>query len=97
MAKYQTVPVRPEVLDADQEVYVTLQAARDAEVRAENALAAAHDIAVAAGWEFHNSMLGFKAQVIAQYGDDSNEVQSLGIRKKSERKTPGRKRKVRSA
>jgi hypothetical protein len=36
-------------------------------------------------------MLGVKAQVIAQYGHDSDEVQSLGLKKKSEHKRPTRK------
>jgi len=67
-----------------------LASAREIEVRAENALKAARDNAVSAEWEFHNSILGAKAQVIAQYGDDSNEVQSLGLKKKSERKAPVR-------
>jgi len=39
-------------------------------------------------------MLGVKAQVIATFGDDSNEVQSLGLVKKSERKRPTRKAKA---
>ena len=37
-------------------------------------------------------MLGVKTQVIAQYGVDSNEAQSLGLVKKSERKPPTRKK-----
>ncbi|MDQ6631631.1 MAG: hypothetical protein M3Y82_07715 [Verrucomicrobiota bacterium] len=35
--------------------------------------------------------LGAKKQVIAQYGEDSNEVQSIGLKKKSERATPAKK------
>jgi hypothetical protein len=66
-----------------------LQAARDLEIQAENALDAARDNAVAAEWDFHNFMLGVKAQVSAQYGPDSNELQALGLTKKSERKMPG--------
>jgi len=34
--------------------------------------------------QFHNDILGAKAQVKAQYGEDSNEYQSLGLKKKSE-------------
>lgn len=34
--------------------------------------------------DFHNMILGAKAQVKAQYGEDSNEYQSLGMKKKSE-------------
>lgn len=39
---------------------------------------------IAAEWEFHNMMLGCKEQVIGQYGSDSNEIQSLGLKKKSD-------------
>ena len=46
---------------------------------------AAYDSAVAAEWAFHNAMLGVKEQVRAQFGADSNEVQALGLVKKSEK------------
>jgi hypothetical protein len=68
-----------------------MQAAQQAEMTAQNALATARDDAAAAEWKFHNSMLGVKTQVIALFGHDSNEVQSLGLTKESERKRPGRK------
>jgi hypothetical protein len=51
----------------------------------------ARDDATAAEWAFHNAILGIKKQVIAQYGEDSNEMQSLGLTKKSEIVRPGRK------
>jgi hypothetical protein len=44
----------------------------------------ANDDAADAEREFHNDMLGAKNQVKAQYGEDSNEYQSLGMKKKSE-------------
>ena len=37
-------------------------------------------------------MLGVKDQVTAQFGRDSNEVQSIGLKKASERKAPQRKK-----
>ena len=74
--------------------FEAMQAARQAEINAQNALAAARDAAVAAEWQFHNSMLGVKSQAIATFGDDSNEVQSLGLVKKSERKRPTRRAKA---
>ena len=58
------------------------------EVNAQNALATARDAAAAAEWEFHNFILGVKEQVIAQFGKNSDEVQSLGLKKKSEYKAP---------
>ncbi len=70
-----------------------MKAAQEAEVNAQNALAAARDLAAAAEWDFHNAMLGAKDQVIAQYGSDSNEMQAMGLKKKSEHKPPRKKKK----
>lgn len=67
-----------------------LDAKQRAETQAAAALAAARDEAVAAEWEFHNLILGAKEQIIAQFGKDSNEVQSVGLKKKSEYKKPTR-------
>jgi len=66
--------------------------ARTEEAQAAAALATARDTAVAREWAFHNLMLGVKDQVMAQFGRDSNEVQALGLKKASERKSPQRRR-----
>ena len=63
-----------------------------AEAQAEAALKAARDNAVAAEWDLHNFILGAKIQVAAQYGANSNEIQALGLKKKTEYKSPGKKR-----
>jgi len=68
-----------------------MSATQEAELNAQNALAAARDAAVAAQWEYHNTVLGVKVQVAAQYGQDSDQLASLGLKKKSERKAPVRK------
>ncbi len=68
-----------------------MQTAQKDEVNAQNALDAARDAATAAEWESHNVALGVKDQVVAQYGKDSDQVQALGLKKKSERKSPARK------
>jgi hypothetical protein len=47
---------------------------------------------LAAAQALHAAVLGAKAQVIAQYGDDSAAVQALGLKKKSERKRTSRRR-----
>lgn len=62
----------------------SMDAAQESETQAIGAADAARDDAVAAEWDFHNAILGAKAQVKAQFGDDSNEWQSLGQTKKSE-------------
>jgi hypothetical protein len=42
-------------------------------------------------------MLGAKVQVNAQFGDSSNEVASLGVKKKSEYRNPTRRKKTNDA
>jgi hypothetical protein len=66
-------------------------AANDTEVQATAAADTARDNHVGLQWEFHNAMLGAKNQVVAQFGLDSNEAQSMKLKKKSEYKTPKRK------
>ena len=66
--------------------------AEDAAVQAKAAADAARDGEVAAQWAFHDFILGAKDQVIAQYGDDSNEKQAMGLKKKSEYKSPSKKK-----
>src|SRR5882762_5711803 len=66
---------------------------QDAEAQVEAAYKAARDNANAMEWQFHNYMLGVKDQVRAQFGADSNELQSIGLKKKTERKAPARAKK----
>lgn len=68
-----------------------MEEARQAEVRATQALAQARDAAAEAEWALHNGILGAKAQVIAQYGADSNAMQLVGLKRKSERKRTARR------
>lgn len=79
-----------ELLEVSKEV----KESREAEAAAEHFLQCARTRAVAAEWALHEKMLGAKRQVVALYGDDSDEVQAMGLKKKSEYKRPtGRKRK----
>ncbi len=55
---------------------------------------AAVDAARLAEWEFHNGVLAMKEVVRGQYGSDSNQAQAVGLKKKSERKRPSRKKSV---
>ena len=68
-----------------------MNGAQDVAAQKKAAADAARDDEVAAQWEFHNYMLGAKNQVKAQFGDSSNEIQSLGLKKKSEYKSGGKK------
>jgi hypothetical protein len=76
-----------------QEALQRVEAAAAAEQSAMEAAARARDEAIKIENDFHDLVLGVKRQVIAQYGDDSDEIASLGMKKKSERRY-GRPRKV---
>lgn len=65
-----------------------LREATQAEANAEAKRSEANE----AGWEFHNAILGANTQVEAQFGNDSDEYASLGNKKKSQYKTPSRRR-----
>jgi hypothetical protein len=65
------------------------QAQQD-EIRAAQALERARNAAIAAEWELHNALLTAKNEVRVQYGDDSDAVQVLGLKKRSERRRPVR-------
>ena len=68
--------------------------AADAKAAQDRAQAAAsRDNAVAAQWAFHDYVTGSKTQVRAQFGDSSNEIQAMGLKKKSEYKSPSKKAK----
>jgi hypothetical protein len=62
--------------------------ATQAEVEAD----ARRDALKAAQWAFHNAMLDAKVQVTAQFGSNSDQVSSLGMKKKSEYKSPARRK-----
>jgi hypothetical protein len=77
----------------------TIKAARDRmddalreATQAETAAAGKRAAAWDAEWEFHNAMLGANTQVEAQFGDDSDEYAALGNKKKSEYKSPARRK-----
>lgn len=75
-----------------QEALKNVEAAIAAEQSAQEAAARARDEAITIENSFHDLVLGVKRQVIAQYGDDSDEIAKLGMKKKSERRY-GRPRK----
>lgn len=86
MADY--APVNPEfshvALDT---AHAEMIAAEQEDAQASARADAARDNKIAAQWKFHNKTLGGKAQVNAQYGPNSNEWQSLKLKKKTEYKT----------
>jgi hypothetical protein len=78
--------------DAVSALEARLRQAEETEILARKALEAARDARIAAGWELHNTMLDVKAAVIGQYGANSDAVQSLGLKRKSDYRRPTRHR-----
>lgn len=74
-------------------VHDELEVALHISVQADGAAAAARDDLVAKQWQFHNMTLGAKDQVTAQYGPNSNQVQSVKRKKKIEYNSPKRPKK----
>lgn len=69
----------------------TMQASQTKEVQ-DNAVAmASRDKSVADEWKFHDFVRNARIQVKAQYGESSDQVQSVGLKKKSEYKSPKKK------
>ena len=75
-----------DTLTALNDIQTRVAAAQERELHAANAYAAARDDAVLLENERHERAKSVKNQVRAQYGNDSNEVASLGLKKASERK-----------
>ncbi|MBW4458980.1 MAG: hypothetical protein KME47_01875 [Nodosilinea sp. WJT8-NPBG4] len=69
----------------------TMQAKQQKETELAAMAKAAADEARQAEWEFHNSVMAMKESVRGLYGPDSHEAQSVGYKKKSERKRPRRR------
>lgn len=59
--------------------------------QAEAAFKTARDEAVASTHRFHDKVVGMRDSVAAQYGKDSNQVQTVGRKKTTEYKKPTRK------
>jgi hypothetical protein len=75
-------------------LYQQMKSMQQLKVQKEGEFKSACDAASQAERSFHDVILQVKNQVRAQFGDNSNELQSLGLKKKSERKAPKRKPKV---
>ena len=69
----------------------SMQGNQTAEIQASAAANAKRDDTVSDEWKFHDLMLGAKDQIKSQFGANSNEYASLGLKKKSEYKTGRRK------
>jgi len=77
-----------------QQVYQAMLISQQTETEKLALYRAASDAARLAEWEFHNAVLAMKEVVRGQYGSDSDEAQAVGLKKKSDRKRPSRKKPV---
>jgi hypothetical protein len=75
-----------------EKLYWASEESRKTEVQKEGEYKAARDNAVAAAHVFHTAILEVKNQIRAQYGLDSNEYQSIGLKKKTEYKSRSKKK-----
>ncbi|MBW4571249.1 MAG: hypothetical protein KME31_25505 [Tolypothrix carrinoi HA7290-LM1] len=77
-----------------QQAYQAMLTQQQAETEKLTLYRAAADAARLAEWEFHNAVLAMKDVVRGQYGTDSDQAQAVGLKKKSDRKRPIRKKPV---
>ena len=77
-----------------QEVYQAMLISQKIETEKLALYRATSDAARLAEWEFHNAVLAMKEVVRGQYGSDSDQAQAVGLKKKSDRKRPSRKKLV---
>ncbi|MEH2291274.1 hypothetical protein [Nostoc sp.] len=77
-----------------QQAYQAMLAQQQSETEKLTLYRAAADAARLAEWEFHNAVLAMKEVIRGQYGSDSDQAQAVGLKKKSERKRPNRKKSV---
>ena len=75
-----------------QEVYQAMLISQQIETEKLALYRATSDAARLAEWEFHNAVLAMKEVVCGQYGSDSDQAQAVGLKKKSDRKRPSRKK-----
>jgi hypothetical protein len=74
-------------------IHAKMQEAQQKETRLKAEARIALEEARAAEWEFHNCILEAKAAVIAQYGVDSPQLQTVGLKRKSAYRRPTRQAK----
>lgn len=67
-----------------------MRAADEAVIQANNALTVARETLVTAERTFHEMILGVKAEAKVLYGENSDEVAALGLKRKSDRARPKR-------
>ena len=67
-----------------------MRAADEAVIRANNTLTVARETLATAERTFHEMILGVKAETKVLFGEDSDELAALGLKRKSDRARPKR-------
>ena len=70
------------------DIKTAMTAAQSKEIQDNATAKASRDTATIAEWEFHDYIRNARTQAKAQYGESSDELQALGLKKKSEYKKP---------
>ena len=82
-------PSNKDYSQANAQNIVTETKASEAKAVQDDAQAkASRDAMVKKQWERHDFVLNMRKQIAAQYGADADELQAVGLKKKSEYKTP---------
>lgn len=71
-----------------QAIKTSMQAKETKEVQSKAQFEADRDDKVEEQWSFHDWVRNAKNQVKSQFGEDSNEIAAVGLKKKSEYKSP---------
>jgi hypothetical protein len=79
-------------IEAVRQLEATLVMAQQAENTILREATMAREQTTEAAWAFHKAINGVKAQVEAQYGDDSPALHAVGRKRRSEHKRPARRK-----
>lgn len=77
-----------------QTIKQTMEGSQSKEVQDKAVADASRDKKVADEWEFHDFIRNMRIQMKAQFGENSDEVSAVGLKKKSEYKSPKPKKKT---
>ena len=96
LAKYMPPDVAL-AIEALQAPFDSMRAAQSAEEQINKELAELREQAARAQRAFHKAIRGAKAEVKAQFGEDSEEARAVGIKKTSPRKSTSSRPRTRSS
>lgn len=81
-------------LNAGLALRTAMQSKQNKEVQDKAAADASRDAAVGGEWDTHDFVQGMKIQIKAQFGVNSDQLAAVGLKKKSEYKSPKPKKPI---